>query len=168
MLRGGRWGSWLTFFSLGRPRIIGKATANTFTPKVNLLVPEFCGLCPVPTTLPRGANHDFQRLYVAGVFPRKCSSSNRFIHLSQHRYPNKQPLISTPLGGYVIRFVLSLLTMEGILHYMYVVAIKDRRAWVGYSPTEISMVGFWNLIIVWLKVRSYLDSKPPFPLFSLN
>lgn len=58
--------------------------------------------------------------------------------------------------------------MEGILHYMYVVAIKDRRAWVGYSPMEISMVGFWNLIIVWLKVRSYLDSKPSFPLFSLN
>ena len=72
---------WPRFFSLGRPRIIGKATANTFAPKVNLLVPEFCGLCPVPTTLPRGANHDFQRLYVAGVFPRKCSSSNHLIHL---------------------------------------------------------------------------------------
>ena len=42
--------------------------------------------------------------------------------------------------------------MELILHYMYVVAIKDTKAWVGYTPAQISMVGFWNLIIVWLKV----------------
>jgi hypothetical protein len=37
---------------------------------------------------------------------------------------------------------------------MYVVAIKDRKAWVGYTPAQISMVGFWNLIIVWLKVSA--------------
>jgi D-alanyl-lipoteichoic acid acyltransferase DltB (MBOAT superfamily) len=43
--------------------------------------------------------------------------------------------------------------MEIILHFMYVVAIKDTKAWVGDSPAEISMIGFWNLIIVWLKVR---------------
>ena len=45
-------------------------------------------------------------------------------------------------------------TMEGILHYMYVVAIKDTRAWPGDTPAEIAMIGFWNLTIVWLKVRS--------------
>lgn len=54
--------------------------------------------------------------------------------------------------AYLFRFLVSLLTMEFILHYMYVVAIKDSKAWVGYTPAEISMVGFWNLIIVWLKV----------------
>jgi hypothetical protein len=36
---------------------------------------------------------------------------------------------------------------------MYMVAIKDAKAWQGYSAAELSMVGFWNLIIVWLKVR---------------
>ena len=46
------------------------------------------------------------------------------------------------------------MTMEYILHFMYVVAIKDSRAWVGDTPAEIAMIGFWNLIIVWLKVRS--------------
>ena len=35
---------------------------------------------------------------------------------------------------------------------MYVVAIKDTRTWQGASPMELSMVGFWNLIIIWLKV----------------
>lgn len=43
--------------------------------------------------------------------------------------------------------------MEFILHYMYVVAIKDASAWQGDSPLEICMIGFWNLIIVWLKVK---------------
>jgi len=47
--------------------------------------------------------------------------------------------------------------MECILHYMYVVAIKDRKAWVGYSAMEIGMVGFWNLIIVWLKVSVFVS-----------
>lgn len=55
---------------------------------------------------------------------------------------------------YLIRFICCFLTMELILHFMYMVAIKDRKAWVGDSPAEIAMIGFWNLIIVWLKVLS--------------
>ena len=43
--------------------------------------------------------------------------------------------------------------MEYVLHFMYVVAIKDTKSWIGDSPAEIAMIGFWNLIIVWLKVR---------------
>lgn len=35
---------------------------------------------------------------------------------------------------------------------MYVVAIKDSAAWEGDSPAEMSMIGFWNLVVVWLKV----------------
>lgn len=42
--------------------------------------------------------------------------------------------------------------MEFVQHFMYVVAIKDTRAWVGDAPGEVAMVGFWNLLIVWLKV----------------
>jgi protein-cysteine N-palmitoyltransferase HHAT len=57
---------------------------------------------------------------------------------------------------YFVRFMFCFLTMEFILHFMYVVAIKDTKAWVGYSAAELSMVGFWNLIIVWLKVSQTL------------
>lgn len=42
--------------------------------------------------------------------------------------------------------------METVLHTMYVVAIKDSAAWEGDSPAEMSMIGFWNLVVVWLKV----------------
>ena len=45
--------------------------------------------------------------------------------------------------------------MEFVLHSMYVVAIKDSPGdwWINLGPMEVSMIGFWNLIIVWLKVR---------------
>ena len=56
------------------------------------------------------------------------------------------------MGGYAVRFLVCLLTMELVLHYMYMVAIKDAKAWAGFSAAELSLVGFWNLIIVWLKV----------------
>lgn len=42
--------------------------------------------------------------------------------------------------------------MEVLLHFMYVVAIKDTGAWDGDSPAELSMIGLWNLTVVWLKV----------------
>lgn len=56
--------------------------------------------------------------------------------------------------AYLARFVICFLTMEFILHFMYVVAIKDTKAWGGDTAAELSMIGFWNLIVVWLKVRS--------------
>lgn len=58
--------------------------------------------------------------------------------------------------SYAVRFTLCLLTMETVLHTMYVVAIKDSAAWEGDSPAEMSMIGFWNLVVVWLKVGDHL------------
>ena len=53
---------------------------------------------------------------------------------------------------YLLRFVFSVLTMEILLHFIYVVALKDAKAWRGLGPGELAVVGFWNLIVVWLKV----------------
>lgn len=53
---------------------------------------------------------------------------------------------------YAVRWIFSLLSMEFILHFMYVNAIKDSKAWRGATPLELSMIGFWNLIVVWLKL----------------
>lgn len=50
--------------------------------------------------------------------------------------------------------------MEFILHFMYVVAIKDTSAWYQDTVAELSMIGVWNLIIVWLKVKPiYLSGR---------
>jgi hypothetical protein len=51
--------------------------------------------------------------------------------------------------------------MESVLHTMYVVAIKDTSAWAGDGPADLSMIGFWNLVVVWLKVSWSSDSKLP-------
>lgn len=65
---------------------------------------------------------------------------------------SKNTLTWNSLGGYAVRFLACFMTMEFVLHYMYMVAIKDTKAWGGFSAAELSLVGFWNLIIVWLKV----------------
>jgi D-alanyl-lipoteichoic acid acyltransferase DltB (MBOAT superfamily) len=54
--------------------------------------------------------------------------------------------------SYAFRFLFCLLTMETMLHSMYVVAIKDTSAWDGDSPAELSLIGLWNLVVVWMKV----------------
>lgn len=70
------------------------------------------------------------------------------------RHPVRIPFRDVML--YLVRFIVCLMTMELVLHYMWVVAMKDTESWRGLSPAEISMVGFWNLIVVWLKVcRTY-------------
>lgn len=83
-------------------------------------------------------------LYIAGPI----MSFNDF--LWQHRRP--MHIYGRVALLYSIRLLASLLTMELILHFMYVVALKDARAWVGNSPAQICMIGFWNLLIVWLKL----------------
>lgn len=51
------------------------------------------------------------------------------------------------------------MTMEFILHFIYVVAIKDAKAWAGDTAAQLSMIGLWNLIIVWLKVSPRLHNE---------
>lgn len=43
--------------------------------------------------------------------------------------------------------------MELILHYIYAVAIsKSHPTWSTYTPFQLSMLGFFNLHIIWLKL----------------
>lgn len=54
---------------------------------------------------------------------------------------------------YAIRFLVLLLTMELVLHFIYAVAIsKSHPDWNIYSPFQLSMLGYFNLHIIWLKL----------------
>lgn len=54
---------------------------------------------------------------------------------------------------YAIRFLICLLTMELVLHYLYAVAIsKSNPDWSTYTPFQLSMLGYFNLHIIWLKL----------------
>ncbi|KAJ5495846.1 Glycerol uptake protein 1 [Penicillium diatomitis] len=73
-------------------------------------------------------------------------------YVSQQRY--KAPsLTGTRTLLYGIRFLLTLLCMELILHYIYAVAIsKSSPNWSLFTPGQLSMLAFFNLHIIWLKL----------------
>lgn len=73
-------------------------------------------------------------------------------YISQNRYPLPSVTTSRTIK-YGIRFLLVLLCMELVLHYLYAVAIsKARPNWTLYSPFQLSMLGYFNLHIIWLKL----------------
>ncbi|KAL8693915.1 MAG: hypothetical protein Q9218_001329 [Villophora microphyllina] len=73
-------------------------------------------------------------------------------YISQLRYqPKSISRDRTTLYG--IRFLISLLTMEVMVHFIYAVAIsKSQPAWEVYTPFQLSMLGYFNLHHIWLKL----------------
>ncbi|TAQ91553.1 hypothetical protein B7494_g23 [Chlorociboria aeruginascens] len=54
---------------------------------------------------------------------------------------------------YGIRFLLCLLTMELVLHFDYCVAIsKGDPNWSDYTPAQLSLLSYFNLHVLWLKL----------------
>ena len=73
-------------------------------------------------------------------------------YISQQRYI-PQSITTSRILLYGVRFLICLLTMEVMLHYIYVVAIsKSQPAWEVYTPFQLSMIGYFNLHIIWLKL----------------
>ncbi|KAK2750589.1 glycerol transporter [Myotisia sp. PD_48] len=88
----------------------------------------------------------YSPLYLAGPI----LTFNDYINQQQYR-PISLTRTRTILYG--VRFLLTLLCMELILHYIYVVAIsKSSPDWSTYTPFQLSMLGFFNLHIIWLKL----------------
>ncbi|KAK5079095.1 glycerol transporter [Lithohypha guttulata] len=54
---------------------------------------------------------------------------------------------------YAIRFLLTLFCMEFLLHTTYVVAIsKSNPDWLAFTPFQLSMLAYFNLHVIWLKL----------------
>ncbi|KAJ0336805.1 hypothetical protein COL922a_007494 [Colletotrichum nupharicola] len=75
---------------------------------------------------------------------------NDFIHQLRH------PPASVETGRtirYAVRFALCLLAMEIVLHYDYVCAISHAGPnWSSYTPSQLSLLSYFNLHIIWLKL----------------
>lgn len=68
-------------------------------------------------------------------------------------YQSKQPNIKWRSNLlYAVRLVGCFLSLDILLQYCYVVAIKDSRSFAGFNATDFGMVGFFNLKIIWLKL----------------
>ncbi|KAL9131662.1 MAG: hypothetical protein Q9217_000473 [Psora testacea] len=73
-------------------------------------------------------------------------------YVSQQRYKPKSISWNRTIF-YGIRFLLALLAMEVMVHFIYVVAIsKAQPAWEIYTPFQLSMLGYFNLHHIWLKL----------------
>ncbi|OAQ30302.1 MBOAT-domain-containing protein [Linnemannia elongata AG-77] len=83
-------------------------------------------------------------LYVAGPI----MTFNDFI--SQLRYPKTIP--AKTLLMWVARLIFSLITMEFVNHYMYMVAISKTQAWDNDTILQIAMIALFNLVLIWLKL----------------
>ncbi|EAS35700.3 glycerol:H+ symporter [Coccidioides immitis RS] len=88
----------------------------------------------------------YSPLYLAGPI----ITFNDYIHQQKYQPPS---ISKTRTLLYGVRFLLTLLSMELILHYIYVVAIsKSSPDWSIYTPFQLSMLGYFNLHIIWLKL----------------
>jgi D-alanyl-lipoteichoic acid acyltransferase DltB (MBOAT superfamily) len=54
---------------------------------------------------------------------------------------------------YGLRLAFTVLLMEFMLHYFYVVAIGKEKAWDDFTPFELSVFSYWNLKLIWMKVK---------------
>ncbi|KAF2751844.1 glycerol:H+ symporter-like protein [Sporormia fimetaria CBS 119925] len=73
-------------------------------------------------------------------------------YISQLQHP---PLTLTTKRTllYALRFLVCLLTMEIMIHYLYPVAIFHARPnWSTYTPFQLSMLAYFNLKHIWLKL----------------
>lgn len=74
-------------------------------------------------------------------------------YISQLRY-RAQSITSSRTILYGIRFLVCLITMEIMIHFIYAVAISKSSppAWDTYTPFQLSMLGYFNLNHIWLKL----------------
>lgn len=73
-------------------------------------------------------------------------------YMSQVRYKAQSVTMSRTIL-YGIRFLICLLTMEIMIHFIYAVAItKAQPVWEVYTPFQLSMLGYFNLNHIWLKL----------------
>lgn len=73
-------------------------------------------------------------------------------YVSQQKY-TAPSLTRTRTILYGVRFLLTLLCMELILHYIYAVAIsKASPDWSQFTSGQLSMLAYFNLHIIWLKL----------------
>ena len=84
-------------------------------------------------------------LFIAGPI----ITFNDYLYQTQHRLPS---ITRERICIYIGVFAFTLLMMEFILHFTYVVAVSKTKAWIGDTPFQISMIGLFNLNIIWLKL----------------
>lgn len=73
-------------------------------------------------------------------------------YISQLRYRPLSIEVSRTVR-YAVRFLLCLLCMDLLVHFIYIGAIsKADPDWASYTPAQLSLLSLFNLYIIWLKL----------------
>ncbi|KAG9246519.1 glycerol:H+ symporter-like protein [Calycina marina] len=73
-------------------------------------------------------------------------------YVSQLKYPAAS-IETARTVKYGIRFLMCLLAIELVLHFNYCIAIsKGSPIWSDYTPAQLSLMSYFNLHILWLKL----------------
>lgn len=86
-------------------------------------------------------------LYIAGPI----ITFNDFMYQSNY-HQSASTKSFRRVATYALRLFFCIMVMEFLLHYMYVVAVSKTEAWDGDTPFELSMLGLFNLNVIWLKL----------------
>ncbi|AGO13091.1 AaceriAFL067Wp [[Ashbya] aceris (nom. inval.)] len=84
-------------------------------------------------------------LYIAGPI----LTFNDYLYQTRRTLPSINP---SRTFYYALNFLCCIMTMEVVLHFIYVVAAAKAKAWEGDTPFQLSMIGLFNLNIIWLKL----------------
>ncbi|ODV84687.1 hypothetical protein CANARDRAFT_200197 [[Candida] arabinofermentans NRRL YB-2248] len=95
------------------------------------------------------ANYVSYILYTPLFIAGPILTFNDYVYQSKHTLPT---ITSSRTIIYGLRLLFCILVMEFILHFIYVVAVSKAKAWQGDTPFQISMIGLFNLNIIWLKL----------------
>ncbi|RKP08545.1 MBOAT, membrane-bound O-acyltransferase family-domain-containing protein [Thamnocephalis sphaerospora] len=94
-------------------------------------------------------NYTVYMFYVPLFIAGPIITFNNFVAQMHHR-PASIKYRDTII--YALRVFGAMFLMDAMMHYIYVVTISKSHAWAGLSAFEISMVGYFNLKYIWLKL----------------
>lgn len=105
------------------------------------------------------ASHHIQEYslsnYVSYVLYTPLFIAGPIITFNDYLYQTRHKLPSTNAGRivkYGFRLLFCILTMELMLHFLYVVVVSKAKAWKGDTPFQMAMIGLFNLNLIWLKL----------------
>lgn len=106
---------------------------------------------PIPMAQYSFANYMSYLLYAPLFIVGPIITFNDYLYQSNYsRLPSTTDF--KRIVNYGARLLFCVLVMEFILHFMYVVAVSKTKAWGGDTPLELSMLGLFNLSVIWLKL----------------
>ena len=107
-------------------------------------------MVPAPADAFSFVNYVAYAIYAPLYLTGPIVTFNDYISQSLHRSAS---IVPRRTALYALRFLFALFAMEFVLHFVYVGAIsKAGPVWSSYRPSQLALLSYFNLHIIWLKL----------------